>query len=596
MPWPEEKPLKETVIGTVDTVDDVFEFKRWLGQKRDVLALDTETMGLDPYASNAGIRLFQCGDVNEAWVIDAHKWPGLIYEVLENYEGPQVWHNIAFDAKYVQVVLPDLKFPWSLSHDTLIAHRLHDNEAPAALKTVSAKLFGSAATAGQRMLDATMENTGTDWDTVPLDAPAYRIYSGVDVILTARLYRRMSHVIHGEFKSSYDLEMQSRRICTNMELKGMRLDADYCREKRDVLADYVEKTLDWGQKHYGIKLSSSRQLGQWLIDNDVPILEWTGSGFPKTDEENLEAYTKQGLEIADVTLKMRKAAKIVNSYLDNFIKYSENSGDIVHPAIDTMAARTGRMSIRKPALQTLSRTETTVRGSFIPHEGHVLLSSDLDQVELRLAGCLSHDPSLIEDFYLADTTGVDFFTNSGRALYHDPEMIKGDPRRDTVKTYWYSSLYGAGVSKMALAAGVPEVEMREVAMQVKERYSELERYKGAMAGSINAMTRSGERPYVTTAYGRRLYVPPEKAYVGVNYAIQGTAAEILKRNLVDLDMSGLSDYLVVPVHDEILLSVPDNKDLIDDVQHTVAECMTEEGFDIPLTADCSSPMQRWKKG
>jgi DNA polymerase-1 len=109
------------------------------------------------------------------------------------------------------------------------------------------------------------------------------------------------------------------------------------------------------------------------------------------------------------------------------------------------------------------------------------------------------------------------------------------------------------------------------------------------------MARSGERPYVQTYTGRRLYVPSDRSYAAVNYLIQSTAAEVFKYNLVDMSMSGLDDYMVCPVHDEILLSVPDNPTDIEDISREVVECMTTDEFDIELTADCGIPMKRWAK-
>ena len=591
--FPEEVPLEKTGIGFVQSYDDIQEFFRWLGQKRDVLALDTETAGLNPYASDARIRLFQCGDVNSAWVIDAVRWPGIMFEVLEKYQGPMVWHNIAFDAGYIRVRHPDLKFPWSKSHDTMLMARLFDNEASAGLKPLSEKLWGRKATIGQELLKQTMENTGTDWNTVPLDAPAYRTYSGVDVILTARMYRHFNDVHSGSMRQPYEVEMQARRICSQMEYRGMRIDTEYCSEKAAQLNKYVEDAIEYAQGKWGVKLGSTKDLGVWFTGQGADILETTGTGQPKMDEDSLTHLINQGYELADLALKARKATKIKSTYLDNFILFGEHSGGIVHPQINTMAAKTGRMSITNPALQTLPRDDKTVRPSIIPHEGDVLISSDLDQVEMRLAGALSHDSRIIEDFRVADTTGPDFFTSSGRTIYSDPEMVKSDPRRATVKTYWYSSLYGAGVRKQAVAAGVPVETMQRLAADVRSAYTELEAFKKKVVSTCETMARDGQRPYVTTYTGRRLYVPTDRTYVAVNYLIQSTAAEVFKYNLIDLSMSGLDEYLVCPVHDEILLSAP--KDEVDDIVPIVNECMTTSDFDIPLPGECGEPMDRWVK-
>lgn len=592
--WPEEKPLSETQVGFVDTLEDVFEFKRWLSQKRDVLALDTETSGLDPYAPGARIRLFQCGDVNTGWAIDAVKWPGLMYEVLEKYEGQQVWHNVAFDAKWIKVLYPSLQFPWRKTHDTMIQHRIYDNEASAALKTISGKLWGQAAVSGQEALRITMENTKTDWDTVPLEAPAYKIYSAVDVILTARLHRHLTIVHSGEFKRSYQIEMQTRRICNQMELRGMQIDQEYCQTKSNEFEKFIEDAIAYADGKWGVKLGSTKELGKWFVDQGADILELTSTGQPKMDEDSLTHLINQGYELADLALKARKATKIKSTYLDNFLTFGATSNGIVHPQINTMAARTGRMSIQNPALQTLPRDDKTVRPSIIPHEGDVLLSCDLDQVEFRYISHLSEDEGLIEMFRTADSPGgLDVFTQIGRDVFEDPEMVKKDPRRAVIKTMLYARAYGAGIAKQALSAGIPQERMKNISDTFDQAYPGMAKYTSKLVGEMNEMVRAGERPYVTTFTGRRLYVPKDRVYVAGNYMVQGSCAEVFKLNVIDMSMSGLDDYMVCPVHDEILLSVPTSEAY--DVTQVVSECMTTNDFSVPLPAGCSEPMTRWVK-
>ncbi|AKJ72604.1 hypothetical protein PP301_gp118 [Gordonia phage GMA2] len=593
MTWPEEVPLSETKIGFVETFEDVQEFFRWLGQKRDVLALDTETSGLSPFEPGARIRLFQVGSVNEAWVIDAQRWPGVMYEVLEKYQGPQVWHNIAFDAKWIQVLYPDLKFAWSRSNDTMLMHRLHDNEASAALKPIAKKYWGPAAVAGQDMLKETMANTKTSWADVPLEAPAYRIYSGVDVILGARLYRKMSHVHSGEFKRAYQLEMEARRICTQMEIRGMRIDREYCKTKSDELDEYVEKAIEYASTKWGVKLGSTTSLGRWFVAEGADILDMTATGLPKMDEDSLKHLINQGYELADLALKTRKATKIRSTYLENFLEFSKDDGT-VHPDIITMAAKTGRMSIKNPALQTLPRDDVTVRPSVIPHEGQVLLSSDYDQIEFRYISHLCGDLGLKTLFEEADAPGgLDVFTQIGREVFSDPSMVKKDPRRATIKTLIYARNYGAGVAKQALSAGVPKARMQEISDNFDHLYPGLNTFNSNLTKEMQDIVRSGERPYVTTFTGRRLYVPADRAYTAGNYLVQGSCAEVLKEALVDLSMNGLDDNLVLPVHDEVLVSC--DKGDAEEIAELINESMINEQFSVRMPAACGEPMERWVK-
>lgn len=593
-----ELPLSQTAIGFVETFEDLQDMMRWLGEShgREILAFDTESTGLDPHAKDARVRLAQIGTENEAWVIDAERWPGICIEILERYrDTPFAFHNVAFDAKYMQVLWPKLKFPWAHTHDTMLMHRIHDNEAAAGLKPVSEKLFGREATMGQRSLEISMANGKWTWGTIPMEVPAYRTYSGVDVLLTARLYRRMHHVHSGEFREVYDLEREVRRICTNMELRGMRIDTDYCRSKKAELDEYVEKTIAYCKEKYGVEIGSTKQLGTWFESHGFSLPDRTATGLPKMGEDQLKSLIIQGSELADYALKARKATKISGTYLQNFLEFGKTDGGIVHHTINTMAARTGRMSITDPALQTLPRRDTTVRPSIIPHPGEILLSADSDQIEFRFISALAEDEGLIARFRQADSEGPDVFTQIGREVFEDPEMVKGDPRRDTIKTLIYARLYGAGLAKQALSAGVTYERMKTVSDAFDIAYPAISVFQNALNSQLETMKRSGERPYVTTFTGRRLYVDPDRTYAGLNYWVQGACAEVLKQSLVNLDYSGLGDMMLTPVHDEVVFSVDPEAYDVEEVRRTIDECMSNFDFAIPLPASCGAPMERWKK-
>lgn len=590
--YSDEVPFGETRLGFVDNFDDAQEFMRWLGNRRDVLGFDTETSGLDPREPGARIRIAQFGDINEGWTIDYQKWPGLVQEVLERYQGDIVLHNAKFDYSWLAVHAPGIVLPWSRTHDTMIQARLNDNEGSAALKTLGVKNFGKEAAIGQKMLDEGMQRNGWTWDTVPLEFEPYSQYAALDTVLTARMHRRFSHIHSGEFRRAYELEMQALRICTNMELRGIRVDLDHVRRRQTELNQYVEQTIKYCEKTYGVKIGSTKQLGEWFKERDAPLTEFTATGAAKMDADTLEMLIANGYDLAKYALNARKATKISSTYLDNMIKFAD-SENILHAEINTMAARTGRMSIQRPALQTLPRDDKHVRPSVIPFEGQKLVSADYDQQELRLIAGLSGDTVMIDAFRQADTVGPDFFTQSARELFSDETIIKSDPRRNTTKSYWYSSAYGAGVKKQALTAGIPEAEMRVIVETVKERYSTMDRWKGSVVSRLETMRRSGERPYVTLYDGRRLYMDPERTYAAVNYTVQGSCAIMVKESLVNLDHAGLSEYMLLPVHDEILFSIPEND--IPELAPIINEAMFNNEFGIDIVAEAGEPMSRWVK-
>jgi DNA polymerase-1 len=258
-----------------------------------------------------------------------------------------------------------------------------------------------------------------------------------------------------------------------------------------------------------------------------------------------------------------------------------------------MGARTGRMSITDPALQTLPSGDATVRRAFIPKdEDHVIISSDLDQVEFRLTANLSQDQKLIALFQEADRTGGDVFTSIMQQVYADDTLQKSDPRRKLIKGVVYGKLYGAGVTTMALTAGVTDAQMKPVVDAFDQNYPGVRMMSQAIEDAGMRRLKSEGVGYVKTRTGRRLPCDDNRVYSLTNYLIQASAAEIFKQNLIKLDQADLTEYLIVPVHDEIVLNVP--KDNVEEVMETVRECMTTtDGWQVPLTAGVDGPFENW---
>ena len=295
--------------------------------------------------------------------------------------------------------------------------------------------------------------------------------------------------------------------------------------------------------------------------------------------------------LAENVLKQRKADKLANTYFSNFMEKSIDG--IVHPSVKTLGARTSRMSITDPALQTLPKGDDTVRTAFIPREeGNVIITSDLDQVEFRMFASLSEDENLISLFHKADATGSDPFTEIGRQVYQEPDMQKSDKRRNLIKGVVYGRLYGAGVAKQALTAGVPEAQMRSVSDSFDANYPGMSIFQKQIDHIGQTRLRNEGQGYVHTWTGRRIPCDEDRTYTLVNYLIQGGAAEVFKSNLVKLDQADLTDHLIVPVHDEIVLEAP-RKDA-EEIKHLVRQCMTTtEGWAVPLTADVDGPLENW---
>lgn len=590
-----KESLDGVQLGFVENWDDCQEFMRWASEDRNrsCLAVDTETNGLNPFIrGESGIRLIQVGDRDTGWTFPYHRFSGLVFELLRKWRKPIVYHNSAFDLKHGLVLDPhDFPARYDVVQDTMILARIAEPHKSAALKRLSNELFDRRASVGQTMLSSAMDTNGWTWATVPMDYEGYTTYAAMDVVLTARLWDHFQPWLKiGNNREVYELEMDVRRICTAMEIKGMRVDLPYVEKTFNELTDFAQQCEEWAMTEYDLKIGSTMRLSEWIVNNGGVIDKFTPGGKPQVDVDMLtrlsvEPTTPEAVKIVvETELKRRHAQKIASSYLSNFDRYAVDG--VVHPDINTLAAVTGRMSITNPALQTLHRDDTAVRDAFIPHnEDEVLITCDSDQIEARLFANFSGD----KRFQAAFASG-DFFVNIGRDVYADPGFVsKSDPRRPTIKTYIYSKLYGAGIARMALSAKVPVAVMRDVDFAMNDNFPGI---KDFQERTTLEAAREGK---IVTPTGRELVIPDRtKAYVGTNYKLQGHAAECLKMALVNMDNVGIGEYLMAPIHDEVIASVP--KGLALDVAHEMERCMEfddPELYPVPLTAGHEGPFARW---
>lgn len=429
-------PLPDDLqVNLVNTIDEAFAMKRWLGERREgsVIGLDTETSGLDPYAPDAKLRLVQIGDGKNGWAVPWEQWGGAAMECLNAWDGSIALHNSSFDARWLQIHA-GWDVPWHRLHDTMIMAQIDRPGKPAGLKPLSRQLIDPRATVGDEMLKEAMAKEGWTWANIPVDYEAYWAYGALDPVLTVHLYNHFR--TDKKYPRVYDLEMATRRVMSKMEDNGSRVDLRYCEVQRQRLEEYVDRSKAWAQENWGVSITSSAQLIKFFTKIGAEITRFTKSDAPSVDKEQLKLFANGDHELAaqaaKFIIKVRKADKLAGTYFSNFIdKHDEG---ILHPSIRTLGARTGRMSIQNPALQTLPKGEALVRDAFIPRNpDEVIISSDYSQIEMRLMAHFSKDEALCQAFREADATGGDFFVNLGRDIYADPNFSKEDKRRGLVK-------------------------------------------------------------------------------------------------------------------------------------------------------------------
>jgi DNA polymerase-1 len=574
----------------VDDVDSAQRFLAWLGERRPILAIDTETTGLDWWEPNF-CRLVQFGDGASGWAISVRNWRGVIETALQHVQDsgvPTGWWNLKFDAHALEVT--GLPLPSKAkAHDGVVMHHLLASDERHGLKPVSEARYGDVAVVGDRMLKMRKAENGWDWATVPEDEPSYWAYAACDTVLTARnlewMWPRLQPV-----RAAYEREMAALWVMYGAECRGMRVDATYAgllRNKWLTTAGAIADSL----KAEGIKNpNSNKQITDALEAAGWEADEFTPSGAVKLDKAILLQLqrTFPG-DMAERILAFRRLLKWSKAYLQPF----EESGGLIHPSINVLGARTGRMSISKPPLQQLpARGEggKLIRTAVLPtNDGDQLYACDYDGQELRLHAHYSGSTNMIEAF----RQGIDPHTFTASLAYGVPMEQVTKELRAPAKNTRYSALYGAGPAKIAATAGVSVEVIEGLVNAIKERFPEEAEFAQRIELKARERWADEGKPYVVSWGGRRIVGDGDKLYALINYLIQGSAADVLKDRLIALNAAGLGDAIVVPVHDEVLFSLPAGEEGLE-MAKVAQEVMTmPDQFQVPLTVGCDGPLNTW---
>lgn len=572
--------LADVKLHLVDSIDEVLKLHEWLGERRphNWLGFDTETTGLVVGVDE--VRLTQVGDERHGWAIPLHRWGGVFEDVVRRWDGVWLAHNAKFDTGMLEH--SGIHMPRSRVYDTRIMAHVNRPDYSTALKNVAGRLVDAHAGA----LRDELKGTAWTWATVPIDYEPYWTYGALDPVLTCKIAEVLWPLLEeDDVTGAFHLENEVSWIIERMERYGAHIDVAFAREKLEAFEHYVAKAEAWCVEHYRVKPGSNAAVVRILQEEGFEFTKATASGAVALDKEVLGGIDHP---LAQVVLARRQIQKLASTYLTHFVE-EVDADDLIHPSINVLGARTSRMSMERPNLQNLPRKSEknhaadTIRSCVSARPGHTMMMCDFDQVEMRLLAAMADERSMIEAF----KGPTDFFVALARMIYDDDSIVKSDPRRQVTKNAGYATIYGAGVSKFALTAGITFDQASAVRQRWDALFPGVTRFQQrVISDSLRRREEDGLSWVRCPVTRRRQIADPGKEYALVNFSIQGAAAAVLKKKLIELDSAGLGPWMVVPVHDEIILDVPNEH--VDDAARTLMRVMNDDQmFSVPLSASVS---------
>ncbi len=397
-----------------------------------------------------------------------------------------------------------------------------------------------------------------------------------------------------EVKALYeDIELPCAYVLAKMERRGFQVSREGIEAYGAFLLDSIEKVKEEIYRLAGEEflINSPKQLGKILFEKlGLPSGKKTKTGYA-TDAETLSKLRFHS-PIIDLILHYRTYTKLHSTYVVGLLgQIGEDSR--IHTVFNQMLTATGRLSSAEPNLQNIPvKTELgrEMRKFFIPREGYLLADADYSQIELRLLAHMSEDETMQSYF----SQGIDIHTKTASEIFHvSPENVTSEMRK-SAKAVNFGIVYGIGEYSLSQDLGVP---MR-VAKDYIEQYFAL--FPQIRVYLDKAKEDARQRGYAVTLFGRRRFIPELKSpkknlvafgeRVAMNAPIQGTAADIMKLAMVRVDKrlerEGLESALILQVHDELILEVPQKE------KDYAAALLKEEmegavAYSVPLTAEAA---------
>ena len=607
-----EPGIRNTEQRTYETLLTEEQLSAWLKKINGaaLVSIDTETTGLDPLQDKLVGISFSVEAHHAAYIPLAHRYSGAPMQLdlqqvlqrlkpwLEDAGKPKLGQNLKYDMHIFAnhgVVLSGIAHDTLLQSYVLESHRAHD------MDNLAQRHLGVKTITYDEVTGKGAGRIG--FDQVTIDQATE--YAAEDADITLQLHQ----VLYPQIAADPKLDMIYRRIemplidvLFGMERYGVLLDVKLLEEQSRELGNRMLEleTEVYRLAEQPFNINSPKQIQEILFErHKLPVLKKTPGGAPSTDEDVLQELALD-YPLPKLILDYRGLAKLKSTYTDKLPRMVNPATGRVHTNYAQAVAVTGRLASNDPNLQNIPvRTQVgrRIREAFIAAAGHQIVSADYSQIELRIMAHISRDANLLNAF----ATGEDIHRATAAEIFGIPPKEVGAEQRRYAKVINFGLIYGMSVFGLANQLGIE----RAAAQLYMERY--FARYPGVAEYMQRTRELAKQQGFVETVLGRRLWLPDINSSNGarrqgaeraaINAPMQGTAADLIKLAMIAvhgwLDQKRLKARLIMQVHDELVLEVPDDELELLKTELPKLMCGVAE-LEVPLVVDVGAG-PNWEK-
>jgi len=562
-----------------------------------IIAVDTETTGLNPYTGDKPFAISIHGDkefldynvrTGEAHVksyicIGEDDLVPLDLALMStNYV--KVFHNAKFDIQMLKVYGMEVK---GEIHDTMIMAAVYNpDETSKALKRLAEKYLGADTSEEKELKEYMRKHKLKAYEEVPREIMEPYALKDVEYTMDLFEFYRSKGVLDNPV---YKTEMKLLQVLVDMQQRGAQLDIDYLTSAKQLCEMGLAELNARIKTEFGdVNVLSNKQLGKFLFDEErIQCNAYSQAGNPVLDDYNLKQYDHP---IIPLVIEMRDVTKRLNTYVYGLLDGADDKG-VIHCDFYQVGAKTGRFSCRQPNLQNIPRGGSVdIRKSFNCRPDYTNYYFDYSQIELRILAHYSKEQKMIDELSRAD----------GDLHGMTAELIFGEDytkeQRDIAKRLNFGIVYGIGPKHFCevLNQAYPESNYTYTsAKSFIDRY--YHNYYEVRKFTWNVPRRILEKGYVQDVFGRRYTCDKNMTYKAVNYLIQGCAAGVLKNAMIKVHslLRDTKSNILLTIHDEIVIEIhKDEEVLVKQIKKMMEDYKT---FRVPITCNISKTTTNWSE-